>query len=33
MMFDLIDPVAMMFLLLAVVGLIVAVAYGKDGRH
>jgi hypothetical protein len=33
MMFDLIDPMAMMFLLLAVVGLIVAVAYGKDGRH
>lgn len=28
-MFDLIDPIAMMFLLLAVLGLIMAVAYGK----
>ncbi len=29
MMFDLIDPVAMMFLLIAVLGLIMAVAYGR----
>lgn len=29
MMFDLIDPIAMMFLLVAVLGLIMAVAYGK----
>lgn len=29
MMFDLIDPVAMMFVLIAVMGLIMAVAYGK----
>jgi hypothetical protein len=28
-MFDLIDPIAMMFLLLAVLGLIMALAYGK----
>jgi hypothetical protein len=28
-MFDLIDPVAMMFLLIAVLGLIMAVAYGR----
>jgi hypothetical protein len=32
MLFDLIDPVAMVFLLLAVLGLMLAVAYGKDGR-
>ena len=29
MMFELVDPVAMMFLLIAVLGLIMAVAYGK----
>ena len=29
MMFDLIDPVAMVFLLIAVLGLIMAVAYGR----
>ena len=29
MMFELIDPVAMMFLLIAVLGLIMAVAYGR----
>jgi hypothetical protein len=29
MMFELVDPVAAMFLLIAVVGLVVAVAYGK----
>jgi hypothetical protein len=32
MMFDLIDPVSMVFLLLAVLGLTAAVVYGKDGR-
>lgn len=32
MMFDLIDPVSMLFLLLAVLGLAAAVVYGKDGR-
>jgi hypothetical protein len=32
MLFDLIDPVAMVFLLLAALGLMAAVAYGKDGR-
>jgi hypothetical protein len=32
MMYDLIDPVAMIFLLLAVVGLIMAVAYGRNMR-
>lgn len=30
MMYDLIDPVAIIFLLVAVVGLIVAVAYGRN---
>jgi hypothetical protein len=30
MMFELIDPVAMMFLLLAALGLIMAVAYGRS---
>lgn len=30
MMFELIDPVATMFLLLAAVGLIVAVGYGRS---
>ncbi len=29
MMYDLIDPVAMIFLLVAVLGLFVAVAYGR----
>lgn len=29
MMFELIDPVAVMFLLIAVLGLIMAVAYGR----
>jgi hypothetical protein len=29
MMFDLIDPVAMVFLLIAMLGLIMAVAYGR----
>ena len=29
MMFDVIDPIALMFLLMAVLGLIMAVAYGK----
>lgn len=32
MMYDLIDPVGMMFLLLAVVGLVMAVAYGRNNR-
>ncbi len=32
MMFDLIDPVAMIFLLIALLGLIMAVAYGRDKR-
>lgn len=32
MLFDLIDPVALLFLLLAVLGLMLAVVYGKDGR-
>lgn len=32
MMFELIDPVAMLFLLFAVLGLIMAVAYGRDRR-
>jgi hypothetical protein len=29
----LVDPVAMLFLLIAVVGLVVAVAYGKSDRR
>jgi hypothetical protein len=29
MMFDLIDPVALVFLLIAMLGLIMAVAYGR----
>jgi hypothetical protein len=32
MMYDLIDPVGMIFLLLALLGLIIAVAYGRS-RH
>ncbi|SPM36173.1 Mycobacterium rhizamassiliense ORFan [Mycobacterium rhizamassiliense] len=32
MMYDLIDPVGMMFLMLALLGLIMAVVYGRD-RH
>jgi hypothetical protein len=31
--FELIDPVAMLFLLIAVAGLVAAVAYGKADRR
>jgi len=31
--FELVDPVAMLFLLIAAVGLVVAVAYGKSDRR
>jgi hypothetical protein len=30
MMFELVDPVAMLFLLMAAVGLVVALAYGRS---
>ncbi len=33
MIFELVDPVAMLFLLVAAVGLVVAVAYGKSDRR
>jgi hypothetical protein len=33
MMFDLIDPVAMVFLLVAGLGLVLAVHYGKGDRR
>jgi len=32
MMFDLIDPLGMMFLLITVLSMIVAVAYGRSDR-
>jgi hypothetical protein len=32
MMFEIVDPVAFLFLLFAGLGLVVAVAYGRSGR-